>query len=681
MQDKVLLDLLLRRVEGNPKSLARRDAASTPLASGAVSVKSRLGRAKTPSQQGWRGWRSSLDRREEIESRLKGTWKEASAIPHRVNEQFGYILRSWSWSETSLVLDVLTQDYGRVFLVAKGAKRRTCAYRSYLIPFCPLRFSWSGKTEVKQLRDVQWMGTWEIRSGSALMAGYYLNELLLKLLPREFCQWGLFERYTEVLYELVSHPERDLGPLLRSFEWDFLSMSGWLPSVHPAPETLSATDDVVYVVDGGELVSRPRFSVEEGMFAFSPEAVQAYLAGAFDQAPHQSAFRDIGRALLESHLPTGELQARRVLSDLIRVAQVDLERTTMESSVLSASKEKTVMSSENYHHPLGPVCVDIAGLTLTPHEIERLKHPLTGMVILFSRNYQNREQLKALTEAIHQARPGILISVDHEGGRVQRFREGFTEVPAMGELRRRDKAMSHMEAAGLVLAAELRECGVDLTFAPVLDVDYGRSKVIGDRSLGTTPFEVTENARAFISGLRQGGMASCGKHFPGHGWAEADSHVALPTDERPLEELLRDMRAYRKLPELDSIMTAHVSYAAFDGELATFCPRLLKDVLRDRLGFKGLVFSDDLTMKAAAADTITERAQRALSAGCDMVLVCNDPDAADELLATLAWERTPEFDRRLSRLAPMSPVSWRLVNSSREFLMGTSSIDEQTSVL
>ena len=302
----------------------------------------------------------------------------------------------------------------------------------------------------------------------------------------------------------------------------------------------------------------------------------------------------------------------------------------------------------------GPVCVDVEGLSLTEHERGRLRHPMTGMVILFTRNYRDREQLRALCDEIHAVRPGILISVDHEGGRVQRFRSEFTDVPAMSEIAAHEDAEARFEAAGLVLAAELRACGVDFTFAPVLDVDYGRSAVIGSRSLGTTPELVTAHAAALIRGLRRGGMASCGKHFPGHGWAEADSHVACPTDNRSAAQIRRDLSIYRGLAlELESIMTAHVAYQCFDGEVATYSPRLLKTILREELGFSGLIFSDDLSMKGACGDEPPlVRAQKALAAGCDMVLHCNHPEEADEILAGLEWSRTPAFDERLARLLP-----------------------------
>ena len=318
----------------------------------------------------------------------------------------------------------------------------------------------------------------------------------------------------------------------------------------------------------------------------------------------------------------------------------------------------------------GPVCVDVEGLSLSEHEKSRLRHPLTGMVILFSRNYKDPEQLRALCDEIHAVRPGILISVDHEGGRVQRFRSGFTEVPAMAEIAAGDDAERRFEAAGLVLAAELRACGVDFTFAPVLDVDHGRSAVIGTRSLGSTPELVTEHAAAVIRGLRRGGMASCGKHFPGHGWAEADSHTALPEDERDAQCLIRDMLPYGKLPDLAAVMTAHVAYHAFGGEVATFSKRLLQDELRVRLGFGGLVFSDDLSMKGAAGGSVTEQAEKALAAGCDMVLVCNRPDMADELLANLRWTRPPEFDARFAGLLPDEACGEMELAAARSLLAG-----------
>ena len=281
-----------------------------------------------------------------------------------------------------------------------------------------------------------------------------------------------------------------------------------------------------------------------------------------------------------------------------------------------------------------------------------MKHPLVGMVILFTRNYTSRDQLADLTAAIHERRPGIVIAVDHEGGRVQRFREGFTQIPSMRELATGPNVAARYRAAGVVLAHELRMAGVDMTFAPVLDVDYGRSGVIGDRSLGTTPALVTNHARSLIDGLAEAGMAACGKHFPGHGWAEADSHTTLPRDDRPAEKVLRDAEPYRLLTGLPAVMTAHVAYDAFQGEIATFSSGLLKDVLRQKFGFTGLVFSDDLTMKGAGESPIEERAARALAAGCDVLLACNHPAEIDRLLEHLVWERNDAFHSRFMKILP-----------------------------
>lgn len=301
---------------------------------------------------------------------------------------------------------------------------------------------------------------------------------------------------------------------------------------------------------------------------------------------------------------------------------------------------------------LGPVTVDLEGLELTERERARLRHPLTGLVILFSRNYASREQLAALCAEIHAERPGIVIAVDHEGGRVQRFREDFTHVPAMARLREAGPAA--FWAAGFVLGAELRACGVDMTFAPVLDIDYGRSGVIGDRALGETCDAVIRHGAALTAGLAEAGMSACGKHYPGHGWAEADSHVALPVDERSRDAVEADLAIYEALaPSLGAAMTAHVAYKAFGGEVATYSPELLRTILRDRLGFTGLLFSDDLSMKGAVGNlTVEERARRALDSGCDALLHCNHPDEADELLTVLEWERGAHFNERLARLMP-----------------------------
>jgi beta-N-acetylhexosaminidase len=305
----------------------------------------------------------------------------------------------------------------------------------------------------------------------------------------------------------------------------------------------------------------------------------------------------------------------------------------------------------------GPLMIDIAGTELSVLDRQRLCHPLVGGMILFSRNYRSREQLQALCAEIHALRqPPLLIAVDHEGGRVQRFREGFTLLPAMRQLGRWwDKtprsAAEAARAIGFLLAAELRALGVDFSFAPVLDLDWGRSGVIGNRSFHARPEAVTMLAGALIEGMRDAGMACCGKHFPGHGWAEADSHVAIPKDERSLTELAADMMPYREL-KLDAVMPAHVIYPQVDSRPAGFSP-LWIEMLRNELRFDGVVFSDDLSMEGASvAGGIVERANAAWTAGCDMLLVCNSPDAVGDLLSCWQPQPDPISATRIARLVP-----------------------------
>lgn len=320
---------------------------------------------------------------------------------------------------------------------------------------------------------------------------------------------------------------------------------------------------------------------------------------------------------------------------------------------------------------LGPVIVDVASTTLTAAEIQRLQNPLVGGVILFSRNFSDREQLTQLCADIHAVRDEpLLIAVDHEGGRVQRFRtDGFTPLPAaraFGRLYDKDPQLAQNTAAQMayILAAELRACGVDLSFTPVLDLDYGVSSVIGNRALHEDPNAVTALARAIAQGLAQAGMASCGKHFPGHGAVAADSHLAIPVDERSLADILEnDAAPYIWLGDmvLDAVMPAHVIFPKVAPEPAGFSRRWVTDILRGRLAYDGVVFSDDLTMEGAAvAGDITARAMAAFNAGCDMVLVCNQPDLADQLLASMAGHITdPQSIRRIRRLRPTKPaLNW-----------------------
>ncbi|MBI4739979.1 MAG: beta-N-acetylhexosaminidase [Betaproteobacteria bacterium] len=331
--------------------------------------------------------------------------------------------------------------------------------------------------------------------------------------------------------------------------------------------------------------------------------------------------------------------------------------------------------------PLGPLMIDIAGLELSDLDRERLSHPLVGGVILFSRNYRRPEQLVRLTAAIRGLRtPQLLIAIDHEGGRVQRCRDGFTRLPAMrslGELwdRSPDMAVAAAGDTGYVLAAELRACGVDMSFTPVLDLDWGRSAVIGDRSFHADPSVVTQLAGALIEGLHEAGMAACGKHFPGHGGAEADSHVAVPIDNRSLAELAPDLEPYRHL-KLDAVMPAHVIYPQVDSRPAGFSS-LWIGKLRDEFAFGGVVFSDDLSMEGASvAGDIVDRANAARDAGCDMLLVCNSPQSVGELLERWLACRQATFGaergRRIERLLPT--VALPALQDNRRYLAALESV-------
>jgi beta-N-acetylhexosaminidase len=303
--------------------------------------------------------------------------------------------------------------------------------------------------------------------------------------------------------------------------------------------------------------------------------------------------------------------------------------------------------------------IDIAGTRLTDLDRERLNHPLVGGLILFSRNFESPAQLQALCADVGALRR-MPIAVDHEGGRVQRFREGFTRLPAMRKLgawwdEDPQAANAAAHGVGFLLAAELRALGVDLSFAPVLDLDWGRSGVIGDRAFHRDPRAVIELAGSLIAGLREAGMACCGKHFPGHGWVEADSHVAIPVDERGLAEMVADMQPYRAL-KLDAVMPAHVIYPQVDARPAGFSPVWI-DTLRKEFAFDGVIFSDDLSMEGASvAGDIVARADAAWGAGCDVLLVCNAPEAVGELLDRWQPELDPVRARRIERLLPSRPA-------------------------
>lgn len=314
----------------------------------------------------------------------------------------------------------------------------------------------------------------------------------------------------------------------------------------------------------------------------------------------------------------------------------------------------------------GPVVLDVEGTRLSPIERDRLKHPLVGMVILFARNFESPQQLAELTAEIHALRsPPLVIAVDHEGGRVQRFRvEPFTRIAPMsrlGLLWNDDPLLACRTATsiGLVMATELRAHGVDLTFAPVLDLEWDRSSVIGDRALHGDARVVAMLANHLCHGMALAGMANCGKHFPGHGWAAADSHVDVPRDARARRRILEaDAAPYRWLgASLAAVMPAHVIYPRIDDKPAGFSRVWIEEILRGQLGFSGAVFSDDLSMEGAkSAGGPAARADAALSAGCDFALVCNDASAADDVLVNLRWQPSPAFAYRLSQVAARGPA-------------------------
>ncbi|NDU87523.1 MAG: beta-N-acetylhexosaminidase [Ferrovum sp.] len=315
----------------------------------------------------------------------------------------------------------------------------------------------------------------------------------------------------------------------------------------------------------------------------------------------------------------------------------------------------------------GPVMLDVAGLEIQPEERELLTHPATGGVILFTRNYESPVQLQRLTQALRQINPDLVVAVDHEGGRVQRFREGFTPIPAMGLLGQeadRDGAAAERwaEACGEVMAWELAQRGVDFSFTPVLDLDYGHSTIIGNRAFHRQPPVVSRLAQALCRGLQAQGMAAVAKHFPGHGFVEVDSHLGLPTDERSLEQLEHeDLVPFAALIRsgVTAIMPGHLLFPQVAPEPAGFSPFWLTTVLRHKMGFSGMIVSDDLTMGGAArCRSIEARAHQALAAGCDGVLVCNDSAAAGRVLTAL--ETFSE--------SPQPRVPWRVLRQRAEKL-------------
>lgn len=305
-----------------------------------------------------------------------------------------------------------------------------------------------------------------------------------------------------------------------------------------------------------------------------------------------------------------------------------------------------------HNYPIGPIMLDVEGLALAPHEKEIINHPNTGAVILFSRNYESPEQVTELIANIRAARQGnLLIAVDQEGGRVQRFQKGFTRLPPAA---RYAETPELAEPAGWLMAAELLAVGVDFSFAPVLDIDCGVSEIIGNRSFSTDHDLATRLSSAFRKGMHAAGMAATGKHFPGHGAVALDSHLTLPIDERDMDSIRnKDLLPFKQLiaEGLEGIMPAHVLYPNIDVSPAGFSPFWIQQILRKELNFNGTVFSDDLSMEGAASvGDFPERARLAQQAGCDMILVCNNPRAAEQVLDSLPITQDPLRERRLNSM-------------------------------
>jgi len=318
------------------------------------------------------------------------------------------------------------------------------------------------------------------------------------------------------------------------------------------------------------------------------------------------------------------------------------------------------LKEKNMH--IAPLMLDLDGIEVSAEEKELLQHPLTGGVILFSRNYESVEQLDQLVKAIRSSTHNdILISVDHEGGRVQRFRTEFTELPAIAKLSENDHADKSSYQHGWLMAAEVRAMGIDFSFAPVLDINYGVSEVIGDRAFNQDPQIISYLAMEYIKGMRDAGMASTGKHFPGHGAVKEDSHHEIPRDTRSRTEIWQaDIIPFAELIKqgLDAVMPAHVIYSDIDDKPAGFSPYWLQTVLRKELDFDGVIFSDDLTMEGASVmGGYTERAEAAMQAGCDMVLVCNNRQGAIEVIDKAKLEQSERSSQRLTRMIGKSHMN------------------------
>ena len=327
---------------------------------------------------------------------------------------------------------------------------------------------------------------------------------------------------------------------------------------------------------------------------------------------------------------------------------------------------------------LGPLMLDLEGLTLTTEEAELIQNSWVGGIIFFARNFENREQIKGLVSELRAIRPELLICVDQEGGRVQRFKEGFTRIPPMQVLGDQmsegaENTEAFLQDAGWLMASELLACGIDFSFAPVLDVDRSQCEVIANRSFSDNPEDVIVSARAFIKGMHEAGMATTGKHFPGHGGVRADSHLETPYDDRSLEALQsRDLLPFIHLAnELDAVMPAHIVFPSIDRDAVGFSYYWLQKVLREELQFDGVIFSDDLSMKGAdVAGSYADKARCALLAGCDMVLVCNNRQGALDVLDYLENSGV-EPSSRLSRMSARQSCNWESLTSTERWL-GTS---------
>lgn len=319
---------------------------------------------------------------------------------------------------------------------------------------------------------------------------------------------------------------------------------------------------------------------------------------------------------------------------------------------------------------IGPVMLDVEGTALSAEDRELLRHPLVGGLIFFARNYRDRDQLQALVASIREVRPEILLAVDQEGGRVQRFREGFTRIPSMQVLAGRADA-AQLRDAGWLLAAELRASGIDFSFAPVLDADDSHCRIVGDRSFAADPAQVAGLVRPFMEGMHEAGMATTGKHFPGHGHVLEDSHEELPEDERTLDEVMStDALPFVECMgagELDAVMPAHIRFVQVDRRPVGFSRLWLQQILRAELGFNGVIFSDDLSMEGAgAAGGYGARIRAALDAGCDMGLVCNNRQGALEALEALeGFVPSAAASARLLRMRGRpDAISWEALEQS-----------------